>query len=146
MAMRRFNQAWLLDPTNPEIYWGFGSILHDQEKMCEAMTHFEKAVSAGRYISGLYPDAGRVFSECAVENKGLSADDRQKLYDRADVLFAQAAEKDKNKGYVYVTWAIAYYLREQYPQSWEMVKKARENGGEVPPQFLAMLRSKMAEP
>ena|SRR5690606_8949269 len=21
MAMRRFNQAWLLDPNNPEVYW-----------------------------------------------------------------------------------------------------------------------------
>lgn len=26
-AMKRFNQAWLLDSLNPDIYWGFGSIL-----------------------------------------------------------------------------------------------------------------------
>src|SRR5690242_16215311 len=24
-AMRRFNQAWLLDPKCPDVYWGFGS-------------------------------------------------------------------------------------------------------------------------
>jgi hypothetical protein len=36
-AMRRFNQAWLLDPNNPEVYAGFGSVLHDKGKNCEAM-------------------------------------------------------------------------------------------------------------
>lgn len=25
-AMKRFNQDWLLDPNNPEAYWGFGLI------------------------------------------------------------------------------------------------------------------------
>jgi thioredoxin-like negative regulator of GroEL len=24
-AMRRFNQAWLLNPANPEVFWGFAS-------------------------------------------------------------------------------------------------------------------------
>ncbi|MFK8068494.1 MAG: type IV pilus biogenesis/stability protein PilW [Gammaproteobacteria bacterium] len=37
MAMRRFNQAWLLDPKNPETFAGFGSVLHDQGQYCEAM-------------------------------------------------------------------------------------------------------------
>jgi Flp pilus assembly protein TadD len=28
VAVRRFNQAWLLDPENPEIYWGFAVATH----------------------------------------------------------------------------------------------------------------------
>jgi Flp pilus assembly protein TadD len=28
VAIRRFNQAWLLDPENPEIYWGFAVATH----------------------------------------------------------------------------------------------------------------------
>lgn len=146
MAMRRFNQAWLLDPNNPEVYWGFGSILHDQKKMCEAMKHYETALSIGRYIPGMYPDAGRVFSLCGVEDKDFTAEIRQKLYDRADSLYSEAAEKDPNKGYVYSSWASAYFWREDYAQSWAMVNKARENGGQVPTQFLSLLRSKMPEP
>jgi tetratricopeptide (TPR) repeat protein len=35
-AMKRFNQAWLLDPNNPEIYKGFAAILKKQGKMDEA--------------------------------------------------------------------------------------------------------------
>ena len=43
MAMRRFNQAWLLNPKNPETYTGFGSVLTDQGKNCDAMKMMEKA-------------------------------------------------------------------------------------------------------
>src|SRR5262245_47427258 len=30
-AMRRFNQAWLLDPKNPAAYHGFGAVLSDRD-------------------------------------------------------------------------------------------------------------------
>lgn len=35
-AMKRFNQAWLLDPKNPEVYKGFSAVLKKQGKMEEA--------------------------------------------------------------------------------------------------------------
>lgn len=34
-AMRRFNQAWLLNPKNPNVFWGFAVVYHDQEKICK---------------------------------------------------------------------------------------------------------------
>jgi tetratricopeptide (TPR) repeat protein len=145
-AMRRFNQAWLLDPNNPQAYWGFGAVLHDQGKNCEAMKFFEKALSFGRFINGMYPDAARVISLCAVSDKSLSSDDRTRLVDRADALYADAAERDQNKGYVYASWATAYYWRGQYAEAWHMVKRARETGGGLPDQFMSLLRAKMAEP
>ena len=63
------------------------------------------------------------------------------LWDRAE-----AAEKDINKGYVYVSWATVNYFREQYADAWAMVKRAREAGGQLSPQFLRALNSKMREP
>jgi hypothetical protein len=33
LAIKRFNQAWLLDPENMEVYWGLGIILDRQKKM-----------------------------------------------------------------------------------------------------------------
>lgn len=35
-AMKRFNQAWLLNPANPDIYKGFAAILRKQGKTAEA--------------------------------------------------------------------------------------------------------------
>jgi len=145
-AMRRFNQAWLLDPNNAEVYWGFGAVLIDQDKACESMKFHERALSFGRYISGLYPDAGRVITECAVVDKSIQAVQRAKLFERADLLYTEATQKDVNKGYVYASWAVAYFMREQYGEAWQMVHKARDHGGKVSNNLLSRLRERMPEP
>lgn len=146
MAMRRYNQAWLLDPDNPQVYWGFGAVLSDREKMCEAMAQFDKALSFNRYITGMYADAARTIALCGTADKSISDPDRKRLYDRADVLYAEAAAKDLNRGYVYVSWATAKYFEEQYAEAWAMVRKGREAGARFAPEFLRALGSKMREP
>lgn len=42
-AMRRYNQAWLLDETNPEVYIGFGNILKKRGDENGANEMFQKA-------------------------------------------------------------------------------------------------------
>jgi tetratricopeptide (TPR) repeat protein len=42
-ATMRFNQAWLLDSLNAEVYWGFGNILGKQAKFDESLPFFERA-------------------------------------------------------------------------------------------------------
>lgn len=43
-AMRRFNQAWLLDSLNADIYWGFGMILTDRGSFSEAVSYYNRAL------------------------------------------------------------------------------------------------------
>ncbi len=45
MSMKRFNQAWLLNPENYHVYWGFGRLLEKQNKNNEAKEMYEKALS-----------------------------------------------------------------------------------------------------
>lgn len=42
-AMKRVNQSWLLDPTNPDIYVAFAQILSLQEKHFEAIDMLDRA-------------------------------------------------------------------------------------------------------
>lgn len=145
-AMRRFNQAWLLDPNNPEVYFGFAVVLHDQGKICEAATQFEKAASFRRYVQGMAPDAARVIVLCAVNDKALSEEARSALFARSDAIYAEALNNEPNKGYVLASMASALYWRGEHAQAWATVKLARENGGRLPEQFLRLLREKMTEP
>jgi tetratricopeptide (TPR) repeat protein len=46
-AMRRFNQAWLLDPNNPESYWGFGLVMRNRGQNLEATKYYDKAYQLG---------------------------------------------------------------------------------------------------
>lgn len=147
MAMRRFNQAWLLDPANPEAYVGFASVLHDQGRNCPAMAMMDKVLALNPpSFQGIYPDAGRVVALCAVRDPTLSADRRAELLARSEALYRKGEEVEWNKRYVYGSWATAYYWRGQYPQAWAMVARQRAAGGSPDGQFLDLLRGKMPEP
>lgn len=43
-AMMRFNQAWLLDSLNADIYWGFADLLGMQGKFKESLPFFERSI------------------------------------------------------------------------------------------------------
>ncbi|MEY4729359.1 MAG: hypothetical protein RL020_517 [Pseudomonadota bacterium] len=147
MAMRRFNQAWLLDPANPEVYTGFSSVLHDQGKNCEAKQMMEKALNLNPPpFQGIYPDAARIFTLCAVSDKALAPTAKEDLIARSEALYKKAEELEPNKKYVYSSWATAYYWRGQYAEAWTMVAKERALGGKPGEKFLSLLRTKMAEP
>lgn len=44
-AMYRLNQAWLLDPKNPEIYHGFGNILAQLGAFKEALSQYDEGLN-----------------------------------------------------------------------------------------------------
>jgi tetratricopeptide (TPR) repeat protein len=147
MAMRRFNQAWLLDLENPEAFAGFSAVLHDQEKYCDAMRMMEKALALNPpTFQGIFPDAGRIFTLCAVNDKTLSDEARGDLLARSEALFKKAEEIEPNKRYVYGIWATAYFWQGKYEDSWAMIAKERAAGGKSSERFLGMLRGKMPEP
>ena len=146
-AMRRFNQAWLLDPKNSEVYWGFSSVLHDQGKNCEAMHMIDKALTLNPpKTKGFYPDAGRIITLCAVSDKMISAEEKAKLIDRSESLYREAEQTDLGKAYLYDSWATANYWRGQYQEAWAMVTKSRSAGGQPTERFLSLLRAKLPEP
>jgi Tfp pilus assembly protein PilF len=43
-SMKRFNQAWLLDNSNPQIYWGFGNILGKKNEFVESVKYLKKSI------------------------------------------------------------------------------------------------------
>jgi tetratricopeptide (TPR) repeat protein len=148
-AMRRFNQAWLLNPRSPDVYWGFASVLHDQQKYCEAKEMIDKALALNPPENrGFYPDAGRMYTLCAISNATLSEKDKERLIEESERLYRKAEEIEPDKAYLYLSWATAYYWRGQYEDAWKMVEKHREAGGKTLPDdhFVSMLRAKMPEP
>jgi hypothetical protein len=46
-AIKRFNQAWLLDPDNQLALWGFAGICRDRDQLRDAITYFELAIEKG---------------------------------------------------------------------------------------------------
>ncbi|WP_165748329.1 tetratricopeptide repeat protein [Cellulophaga sp. Z1A5H] len=44
LSMRRFNQAWLLDKENADVYWGFGNLLGKKGDFEKSLVYFEKSL------------------------------------------------------------------------------------------------------
>lgn len=121
-------------------------MLHNQGKNCEAAAQFEKAASFGRYVQGMAPDAARVTVLCAVGDRTLSEEVRSAIFAKADATYAEALDREPNKGNGDASMAIAFYWRGKYAEAWSAVKLARAIGGRLPEPFLRPLREKMPEP
>ena len=146
-AMRRFNQAWLLNPNNPDVFWGFAIVYHDKERICDAKDMVDKALNLGLTKPVAIADAGRIYTLCAVfREQPFNASTKSELFSKSDELFARANAAAPNNDYIYGLWASAYYWRGDYAKAWEMVQRMRAAGGVPPGQFINMLRAKMPEP
>lgn len=55
-AMYRFNQAWLLNPKNPEIYWGFGSVYFSFKDYRNAVMQYNEGLSLDPKNKGILKD------------------------------------------------------------------------------------------
>jgi len=148
MAMRRFNQAWLLNPNNPEVYWGFASVLHDRRQYCQGLNMVELGLAKGPIQPGFLPDAALLYTGCGRENTALSPEARRAYYAKADELFAKSlSEPAVRKEYTLLHWARSMYAREDYADAWaKVVEFRRVVGREIDERFLANLRAKMPEP
>jgi tetratricopeptide (TPR) repeat protein len=145
-AMRRLNQAWTLNPNNPDVFWGFGMVFHDEGNVCEAKNMIDRAISLDLSKPIALADAGRIYTLCAASSQSLDPATKQQYFTTSEELYKKASSASPNSDYIYGSWATAYYWRGDYARSWEMVAKARSLGFVFPRQFLILLRQKMPEP
>lgn len=143
-ATRRFNEAWLLNPHNPQAYWGFGAILHDQGKVHEALAMLSRAAVLDPSNPRLMADLARVLAQEATY--ATTTAERERYFTKACELFQKASVLDPKNGHSYGLWALALYDRGRYAESWEKVHKAQALQEVIPEVFLRLLREKMPEP
>jgi len=161
IAMRRFNQTWLLDPNNAQVYYGFGTILKKEGKFDEAIKMFDMAIEIKLDFWEAYNDRGNSyknkgdfdraisdFSKClqinpnsslAHYNRGLVLH-TQRQWDQAILDFTKVIEMDPNDGEVCYERACAYLYKKEYDKSWKDVNRAIELGYKVDPGFLSALK------
>lgn len=154
-AIRRFNQAWLLNPDNPEVYHGLASVMYDQGDNCGSMDMFAKGLALDTSILennevGFLADAAMIFSLCAIE-QSHSPKEGQKLIEKSDQLFSRAEALSTESTipishYVYDKWWQALYWRGDYDKSWEKVFQMKDAGAKPEEWALVHLRDKMPEP
>ncbi len=56
LAIKRFNQAWLLDPLNQYALWGFAVISQERGQLGEAIRYYRIAIENGPKNTSLQRD------------------------------------------------------------------------------------------
>ena len=149
-AMQRFNQAWLLNPKNYRVFWGFGALMSEGGKLPEALEYLETArelIDDPKQRVALLCDLGTVHSEYAARLPADRSLERAQHFVLANSRFTESLENDPKYAMSWREWAMSLYEQERYSEAWVKVKQARDNKAEpFPPDFLKKLSAKMPEP
>ncbi len=130
-AMRRYNQAWLLDPTNYEVYWGFGRVLIEQEKFEAALAHLKKALelcAEPDQRATVLAELGTAYSRQAAKFSSDHPLERAAAFALANDAFAQSTAADPHNGDAWRRWALSLETQGDSAAATEKAARAHELG------------------
>jgi tetratricopeptide (TPR) repeat protein len=122
IAMKRFNEAWLLDSTNGDVYWGIGSILGRRGAPIETtITYLEKATLLKPKNERLKSNLAYGFGKIAGNEKEKGNKDWIKSEFKSMELFKSIKTFRKEDCDLYLQWWETALLI----NNWEMVDSAK---------------------
>ena len=129
-AMYRFNQAYLLDTLNAEIYWGYGAVymtLGDYEK---AKQQYEEGLSKSSENTHLLTDFGTYYM---AQYYGLQPIDEKNAMINLESAISYMTKsysidnKDQNTTY---KLSICYWLKGDCDNAWKYYNECKALGGQ----------------
>lgn len=148
-AMRRYNQAWLLDPENYLSYWGFGRILLARDEFDASISNLEKAktlINDTTQEPALLADTCSAYTYKAMYTPEDNPSEREQFFNLAFENCRKSTELDPNYPNSWKRWGYALYDAGNYPEAWEKINKAQSLGANVGEKFLDYLSKKMPNP
>lgn len=141
-AMRRFNQAWLLDASNGAAIWGMAATQALLEKNQEALRLFAEADPLMGDDIDFAVDHARALGVIGAQTRDKA------LISDALARFAQLQRRAPEHSLNLQNWAITAYYLGNYSEAWQKIKLAEKTrrANELDPGFVAELQKKMPRP
>jgi tetratricopeptide (TPR) repeat protein len=141
-AMRRFNQAWLLNKKNGTALWGMAAIEASSGKYDDSLKLFAEAEKFVGSEINFQVDFAKSLGMAGVK---LSDDTLLKYaFNRFEFVYRKAPQNTLNLQ----NWAMTLFGTGKYPEAWEKVRlaEATPNKDQLDPRFLADLQARMPRP
>jgi tetratricopeptide (TPR) repeat protein len=151
-AIKRFNQGWMFDRENPEVYWGFGLIMgqrafeEDPElSLRESIRFLQKAIDKA-------PENGRIIGDLAFSNtilghyyKSEKKNDMeaQKHFEIAGELFSKAFKTDPKYPPTVANWSVFYFYTGNYQKAKSKADEAVKMGYQFGPDYTKDIEAKL---
>jgi len=104
-AMMRFNQAWLLDSLNADVFWGYGDLVGQQKNYKESVVFFDHSLRLNASNSKVWESAATSYVQLFFKTKDVS------FLNKSTGFLKGAIKLDpKNPGlYAELTTAYSYF-------------------------------------
>ena len=142
-AMRRFNQAWLLDAGNGTALWGMAVVqMGTPGKTDEAMSLFAEADRLVGSDIDFAVDYAKALGQVGAGSRN------EAMIKDAFRRYAQLYAKAPNHTLNLQNWAVTLYYVGNYAEAWKKVKlaEATPRRAELDPKFIVALQAKLPRP
>jgi tetratricopeptide (TPR) repeat protein len=106
-SMKRFNQAWLLDKNNSEVYWGFGNLMGMKKNYNQSILLLEKSIK-------INPNNAKVYESNAISYANIFNETKNVVHLNSTIENLKCAiklEPENAKYYGLLTSAYSYFTQ-----------------------------------
>lgn len=122
-AMYRFNQAWLLDPSNENVFWGFGGMYFNFQDYENALKQYDEGLRLNPNSSNILTDKATVFMTRYNENRD------EGYLNRAIEIFRRSYDIDPKNQNTLFKMSVCYYLKSDCGNAVKYYKECMLLGG-----------------
>jgi tetratricopeptide (TPR) repeat protein len=148
-AMKRFNQAWIFDQENPEVYWGFGLVMGQRASQEEPKKNLDESIRLIKMAVDRDKKSGRILGDLAfsytVLGHYLESDkkDGKENFQKARELFPVAFKLDPAYPPIVANWSVFYFYTHDYKAAKNKADEATKMGYRFSPEYLKDLENKL---
>jgi tetratricopeptide (TPR) repeat protein len=116
-AMFRFNQAWMLDSLNANVYWGFANLSGMQKKFKESLPLFNQALKLNPNNAKIWIDASLSYGQLFVQTQNKNLLD-------TNILYLQTAIKldaTNAMAYAQLTASYTYFMQKDSAKKYLLI-------------------------
>jgi len=129
-AMYRFNQAYLLDPTNTDVYWGFGAVYMTLGKYEKAKEQYEEGLNIEPESTHLLTDYGTYFMIQYYGQKPIDEESALNSLDTAISYMTRSYKLDPEDQNTTFKLSILYWIKGDCSNAWKYYDECLKYGGE----------------
>ncbi|MDD3815382.1 MAG: hypothetical protein PHZ02_12150 [Desulfocapsaceae bacterium] len=151
-AIKRFNQGWMFDRENPEVYWGFGLIMGQRSSQESPEQNLKESIRFLHMATEKVPENGRIIGDLAFSNTILghyynSEKKNNNLanehFDKASDLFIKAFKADSQYPPIVANWSVFYFYTGDYLKAKSKADEAIKMGYQFSPAYIKDLEDNL---
>ena len=148
-SIKRFNQAWMFDRENPEVYWGFGLLMGQRASQEEPKKNLEESIRFLKMAVDRDKKNGRILGDLAFSYTLLghylesNKESGKESFEKARVLFPAAFKLDSKYPSMVANWSVFCFYTKDYKTAKKKADEATKMGYKLSPEYLQDLENKL---